>query len=332
MLPADHGRVLVEEVQQTVSAQRRLQNRVAQRKFRERKARNAKAPNKRLSLRVDPHQETTPTQLFSPTQQGNREFNYSMENFPIAEYDQLISARSSEAPSANTEGHQMTQFPSSNRYGPTDMASETMNMYAYSGSFPPPISNINVQSFGGSIGVHHTTLWPPQEHSQGQEPPQTNLTFSQSNFSRMTSPWINREVSPASTNSSKQYHPVARPQSACITTPLQHRHGIGSTTRTSSEESDFETPDPPLLHVAIRSRSRDVIRVLLRRGVVNIDDCDAEGRTALHLAAELGDEALVSLLLGQRADSQLRDNRGRLAVYYAVEKGHHEVVELLIDA
>ena len=65
---------------------------------------------------------------------------------------------------------------------------------------------------------------------------------------------------------------------------------------------------------------------------MNIDDRDAGGRTALHLAAELGDETLVSLLLGQGADSQLRDYRGRLPVYYAVEKGHHEAVELLIDS
>jgi ankyrin repeat protein len=74
-----------------------------------------------------------------------------------------------------------------------------------------------------------------------------------------------------------------------------------------------------------------VIRVLFRRGVVSIDDRDAEGKTALHVAAELGDEALVGLLLDKGASSQLQDYRGRLAVYYAVEKGHHEVVELLLD-
>jgi hypothetical protein len=218
----------------------------------------------------------------------------------------------------------MTQLYSSNWYSPTDM-------YAHSGPFPPPISHMSIQPFGRPIGVHRTTPWPPQEHLQGQEYPQTNLIPPQSNVSITNSPQMTREVSPASTSSSKHHHPGSRSPSAYITTSLQHRHGTSSSRSTSIEDPDLETPDP-LLHVAIRSRSRNVIRVLLRRGVASIDDRDAGGRTGLHLAAEIGDEALVNLLLGQGADSQLRDYRGRLAVYYAVEKGHHEVVELLIDA
>ena len=304
--------------------------------FLERKARNTKSLEDRLyGLRVAPHQETTPTQHSSPAQQENRESDYSPDNFSVAEYNQLLNALSPEASSANipenTEGHQMTQLHPPNWYSPTDMGSETMDMYAHSGSFPPSIGHMNIQSYGGSIGMHHTTSWPPQEHSQGQGQLQGNLNLLPSNFSGTNSPQMTREVSPASTNSSKQHRPTSRSQSAYITTSLQHRHGSGSSRRTAIEDLDFETPDP-LLHVAIRSRSRDVIRVLLRRGAVNIDDRDAGGRTALHLAAEIGDESLVGLLLGHGADSQLRDYRGRLPVYYAVEKGHHEVVEVLIDA
>jgi ankyrin repeat protein len=74
-----------------------------------------------------------------------------------------------------------------------------------------------------------------------------------------------------------------------------------------------------------------VIQVLLRRGVAAIDERDSEGRTALHIATELGDEVLVRLLLGQGADTRVKDAHGRLALHYAVEKGQCEVVEMLLD-
>ncbi|KAF2844398.1 hypothetical protein T440DRAFT_484218 [Plenodomus tracheiphilus IPT5] len=335
MVPASHGRILVEEWQQTVSAQRRLQNRVAQRMFRERKARKAQTPEDRiLDLPVDPYHETTPGHYPPPAQQENREFNYPLDDSSIAEYNQIIAALSSEAPSANignTEGHQMTQLHSSNWYSPMGMGSGMMDIYAQSSSIPPPTSHVNVHSLGGLMGVNHARVWPPQEHSQEQDQHQAYFTPTQSNVSGANSPRTTIEASQGSTSFSKQHHSGSRPQSAHITTSLQHRPSTGSSGRTSVEDPNLEPLDP-LLHVAIRSRSREVIRVLFRRGVVNIDDRDAGRRTALHLAAELGDESLIGLLLGQGADSQLQDSRGRLAVYYAVENGHHEIVELLLDA
>lgn len=96
--------------------------------------------------------------------------------------------------------------------------------------------------------------------------------------------------------------------------------------------SDAEGQQPePLLHVAMRSRNRAVVQVLLQRGAVAVDERDVEGRTALHIAAGLGDGAMIGVLLANGADTQARDVRGHLALYYAVEQGHCEVVERLLD-
>jgi hypothetical protein len=124
------------------------------------------------------------------------------------------------------------------------MGSETIDMYTPSGSFPPPISHTNIHSFGGSIWVHHTTFWPPQEYSQGQEQPQANLTLPQSNVSRINSPQMTREVSPASTSSSGQHHHGSRSQSAYITTSPQHCHGTCSGRSTTIDDLDLKPQTP----------------------------------------------------------------------------------------
>ena len=58
---------------------------------------------------------------------------------------------------------------------------------------------------------------------------------------------------------------------------------------------------------------------------------DELGRTALHVAAELGDEALVALLLRHGADPHACDVHGKTAVYLAVSAGHSEAVEMFLE-
>ncbi|ROT38155.1 hypothetical protein SODALDRAFT_360494 [Sodiomyces alkalinus F11] len=87
---------------------------------------------------------------------------------------------------------------------------------------------------------------------------------------------------------------------------------------------------PPVLHVAVRGRNRSVVATLLKHCCSMINAHDERGCTALHIAAGLGDEALVSLLLKYGADVNLCDGQGQNALYLAVSAGHNEVVELLM--
>lgn len=97
----------------------------------------------------------------------------------------------------------------------------------------------------------------------------------------------------------------------------------------SSSTTD-PTTWPPALHVAVQSRNRDVAATLLQHCSAQVNARDEQGRTALHNAASVGDEDLVSLLLEYGADVNLCDSQGRDALYLAVGAGHSEVVEILM--
>jgi ankyrin repeat protein len=73
-----------------------------------------------------------------------------------------------------------------------------------------------------------------------------------------------------------------------------------------------------------------VIQQLVMRANVNIRDAD--GRTALHWAAESenGNGELVKLLVECGANVNEQDNHGRTALYQAVDKENKKVVELLV--
>ncbi|KAF8243679.1 ankyrin, partial [Wilcoxina mikolae CBS 423.85] len=58
---------------------------------------------------------------------------------------------------------------------------------------------------------------------------------------------------------------------------------------------------------------------------------DNSGRTALHYAAENGDETIVRLLVEHEADKTIQDKRGMTALMLATTKGHNTMVNLLLD-
>jgi ankyrin repeat protein len=62
-----------------------------------------------------------------------------------------------------------------------------------------------------------------------------------------------------------------------------------------------------------------------------VDARDAEGMTALHVAAENGDAATVRALLACGADVNARDNYGMTPVYIAVKEGGAAAIAALVD-
>jgi ankyrin repeat protein len=123
----------------------------------------------------------------------------------------------------------------------------------------------------------------------------------------------------------------------------------------------------PLMLACQEGKSR-VARILLQHmGAQALEETDANGRTALHSAASWGHEKTVALLLkeGAPVNSRMidgatphmlacqgghlrvvrvllhhmgaqalhqRDDHGKTALHWAVEKGHHEAVKLLLLA
>ena len=65
----------------------------------------------------------------------------------------------------------------------------------------------------------------------------------------------------------------------------------------------------------------------------DLDSKDDYGRTPLSRAAEGGHEAVVKLLLDERADLDVncKDRNGRTALLWAAEKGHEAVVQQLLE-
>lgn len=69
--------------------------------------------------------------------------------------------------------------------------------------------------------------------------------------------------------------------------------------------------------------------LMLRYGADPNLRSDEEGMTPLHVAANLGRPRLVEMLLKAGADMDVEDGEGKIAVEYAIEEGHFEVVKVM---
>lgn len=94
---------------------------------------------------------------------------------------------------------------------------------------------------------------------------------------------------------------------------------------------------PSLLHIACFFEIEPWVKATLNinkwrpRYRKRVDEVDACRKAALHWAAEVGNEALVRLLVNRGADVKMKDRDRRTVLHYAIP-GHNEaVVQLLMD-
>lgn len=85
----------------------------------------------------------------------------------------------------------------------------------------------------------------------------------------------------------------------------------------------------PALHLACRAGDIDILKRLIH--VCKVQQVDANQKTALHHAAELGHSEGVVLLIRNGVPFDAQDNQGRTALHLAAEAGQVDVVRNLID-
>jgi ankyrin repeat protein len=82
--------------------------------------------------------------------------------------------------------------------------------------------------------------------------------------------------------------------------------------------------------VAARGNTDDVIRMLQSGRQPDLPDDN--GETALHYAAQLGDQRMTQALLYYKAPVDPRDQFGNTPLHWAAQRGNTAVIQMLIDA
>ncbi|KAM6970424.1 receptor-interacting serine/threonine-protein kinase 4 [Aplochiton taeniatus] len=85
------------------------------------------------------------------------------------------------------------------------------------------------------------------------------------------------------------------------------------------------------LHVATEKQLRPLAELLLGRRSTNVNAKDEDQYTALHCAAQNGDEAIARLLLDRGAAINETDAQGRTPTYVACQHGQENVVRVLLS-
>ena len=83
---------------------------------------------------------------------------------------------------------------------------------------------------------------------------------------------------------------------------------------------------------ACRNGQKNIVKILLERGGIDLNRRDAEGNTALHYVCREGYRDLAVLLLDKGADASLVNNRGETPLHAAARKGNREILARLLDA
>ena len=83
------------------------------------------------------------------------------------------------------------------------------------------------------------------------------------------------------------------------------------------------------LSIVVENGWDELVPILLEKADLN--SCLADGRSMLHLAAELGYESIAKEILGYKIDPNKKDNIGWSPIHFSAHHGHREVIELLLQ-
>ena len=88
-----------------------------------------------------------------------------------------------------------------------------------------------------------------------------------------------------------------------------------------------------LFHIAIGFGNNEVIKAILESPLLKINAVTGDGqKSALHLAAEMGNSRAIGLLAATRADLNITDKNGDTPLHLAVRSGSLEAARALIEA
>uniref|UniRef100_A0A9J8APR5 Ankyrin repeat domain 50-like n=1 Tax=Cyprinus carpio carpio TaxID=630221 RepID=A0A9J8APR5_CYPCA len=111
-----------------------------------------------------------------------------------------------------------------------------------------------------------------------------------------------------------------------------HREIVELLMRRGADTDVRDAEGRPLLYLLVLEGRLDMAILLIEKGGVPLESKDAEGRTALHVAAWRGDLEGIELLLKYGADPNARDLDGRPPLHSVAWRGHAAAGRLLLRA
>ena len=112
------------------------------------------------------------------------------------------------------------------------------------------------------------------------------------------------------------------------TKPLARYASVRCAEQVVGEMSDQEKKDEAFLEAVAKCDLDAVKAALLKRQEINI--AKEDGTTAVHLAAQHKDTAILDLLLNNRPNVMFADKRGNLAITKAIHAGSIKAFEALV--
>ncbi|XP_053287037.1 acyl-CoA-binding domain-containing protein 6 [Pleuronectes platessa] len=112
----------------------------------------------------------------------------------------------------------------------------------------------------------------------------------------------------------------------------ERRTGFGGAAVSSLYQEEMIREEDKNIFDYCRDNNIDHISQAIGSQKVEVNATDEEGRALLHWACDRGHKELVSVLLQHKADINSQDNEGQTALHYASACEFAEIVELLLNS